>query len=70
MLCEMGALRRLCMELSFLKNLFTATVICRSELMFIYSSSCQKKKIKKCITALSSEALKGLLNKCLIVGSQ
>lgn len=49
MLCEMGALRRLCMELSFLKNLFTATVICRSELMFIYSSSCQekKKKIKK-----------------------
>lgn len=69
MLCEMGALRSLCMELSFLKNLFTATVICRSELMFIYSSSCQKKK-KKCITALSSEALKGLLNKCLIVGSQ
>lgn len=68
MLCEMGALRSLCMELSFLKNLFTATVIRRSELMFIYSSSCQKKK--KCITALSSEALKGLLNKCLIVGSQ
>lgn len=46
MLCEMGALRSLCMELSFLKNLFTATVICRSELMFIYSSSCQKKKKK------------------------
>lgn len=44
MLCEMGALRSLCMELSFLKNLFTATVIRRSELMFIYSSSCQKKK--------------------------
>lgn len=67
MLCEMGALRRLCMELSFLKNLFTATVIRRSELMFIYSSCCQK---KKCITALSWEALKGLLNKCLIVGFQ
>lgn len=68
MLCEMGASRSLCMELSFLKNLFTATVIHRSELMFIYSGSCQEKK--KSITALSSEALKGLLNKCLIVGSQ
>jgi len=67
MLCEMGALRRLSMELRFLKNLFAATVIRGSELMFIYSGSCQK---KKCITALSWEALKGLLNKCLIVGSQ
>lgn len=43
---------------SFLKNLFTVTVIRRSELMFIYSRSCQQEgKMHNCTFLRSLEKL-------------